>query len=237
MKVNAFDWERGLSADMIIFNSGELVMSQHATFSRRRVVQGVTIAASFALSVPALAAKMIVTPRQTTGPFYPRTLPLDSDNDLAQVQGRAESALGEITHIFGRITDPDGRALANSRVEIWQCDALGRYHHPRDGGGADPNFQGFGHTVTDNDGAYRFRTVKPVPYPGRAPHIHFGITGNGIERLTTQMYVKGHPLNTRDWLLNNVRDPRARNSLIVSLRAAPEVENGALAGNFDIVLG
>jgi len=122
-------------------------------------------------------------------------------------------------------------------VEIWQCDALGRYHHPQDRGGGDPNFQGFGHTVTDADGGYRFRTIKPVPYPGRAPHIHFAVMGGGLRRLTTQMYVAGHPLNQGDWILNSVGDIRARERLIVSLAPAADIEPGALAGQFDIVLG
>ena len=211
-------------------------MTETSLISRRHVIQGLSTIATFAFAVPAVAAKLIATPYQTTGPFYPESLPLDSDNDLVQVQGRTERAQGEVTHIFGRILDQEGRPLRWARVEIWQCDTLGHYHHPQDGGGADPNFQGFGHTVTGEEGAYRFRTIKPVPYPGRAPHIHFAVSGKGFHRLTTQMYVAGHPLNQRDWILNSVRDPLARENLIVSLRPAPQIEPGALAGTFDIVL-
>ena len=117
-------------------------------------------------------------------------------------------------------------------MEIWQCDTLGHYHHPRDGGSADPNFQGFGHTFAGEDGAYRFRTIKPVPYPGRAPHIHFAVFGKGFDRMTTQMYVAGNPLNQRDWILNSVRNTLARKKLIVSLGPAPQIEPGALVGTF-----
>ena len=211
-------------------------MTEFPAFSRRHIIQGLTLAASFAFAGPAVAARLITTPHQTTGPFYPESLPLDSDNDLVQVQGRTERAQGEVAHIFGRILDQEGRPLNRARVEIWQCDSLGHYHHPRDGGGAVPNFQGFGHTVTGEDGAYRFRTIKPVPYPGRAPHIHFAVSGKAFPRLTTQMYVAGHPLNQRDGILNSVRNTQARENLIVPLGPAPQIEPGTLAGTFDIVL-
>ena len=211
-------------------------MTKLRAVSRRHIIQGLTVAASFAFSGPAVAARLITTPHQTTGPFSPEILPLDSDNDLVQVQGRTERAQGEVAHIFGRILDQEGRPLRRARVEIWQCDTLGHYHHPRDGGGADPNFQGFGHTFAGEDGAYRFRTIKPVPYPGRAPHIHFAVSGKGFDRMTTQMYVAGHPFNQRDWILNSVRDTLARKKLIVSLGPAPQIEPGALVGTFDIVL-
>ena len=201
---------------------------------RRALGLGLALAAGGPLSALAGA---IPTPRQTTGPFYPERLPLDSDNDLVSVAGRAAPAAGPVTHLFGRVLDRAGRALSGLRVEIWQCDACGRYHHPRDRGGrADPNFQGYGQTATDAEGAYRFRTIKPVPYPGRTPHVHFAISGPGIDRLTTQMYLAGEPLNQRDGLFNRVRDPGARARLLVELAPAPNLEAAALAGRFDIVL-
>jgi len=205
-------------------------------FSRRQIIQSLSLTTGFALARPLRAAGFITTPHQTPGPFYPDILPLDSDNDLVQVQGRAEEARGEIIHIFGRILNREGQPLRRARVEIWQCDALGHYHHPRDGGGADQNFQGFGHTVTDESGTYRFRTIKPVSYPGRPPHIHFAISGHGAGRMTTQMYLAGHPLNQKDWILNSIRDPQAREKLIVPLKPAPQIEPNALTGTFDIVL-
>jgi protocatechuate 3,4-dioxygenase beta subunit len=191
-------------------------------------------------AVPAAAA-LPWTPGQTEGPFYPLELPLDSDNDLVRVEGRPERASGTILHLGGRVLDPDGRPVRGARVEIWQCDAFGVYHHPGDRGGpADPDFQGFGATEVTDDGAYRFRTIEPVPYPGRTPHIHFKIAGPGFEPLTTQMYVAGHPQNERDFLYRRL-DPKARDLVTVKLVPAPELEpsakSGARRASFDIVLG
>jgi protocatechuate 3,4-dioxygenase beta subunit len=121
-------------------------------------------------------------------------------------------------------------------VEIWQCDAMGRYRHPGDDRGPmDEGFQGFGRVLTGADGAYRFRTIRPVAYPGRTPHIHFAVLAPGLRRFITQMYIEGEPGNARDFLLNSVRDPEARARLIVPLPPSAE-EPGALAGRFDIVL-
>lgn len=208
--------------------------------SRRRLLTG----SLSALGVMALAvagrlpaAELLRTPAQSRGPFYPLRLPLDSDNDLVVVKGANGLAKGEISNVVGRVLNERGRPIEHARVEIWQCNANGRYHHVHDRGdrALDPNFQGYGQFVTGADGAYRFRTIKPVPYPGRAPHIHFTISGPGFEPLTTQMYVAGAPENARDWILNNVGDRRARASLIVEF--APRAETpGELVANFDIVL-
>jgi len=205
-------------------------------FSRRRIVAGVAASAAVsAISGPGWAA-LLPTARQTAGAFYPRTKPLDSDNDLVIVAGRSGRAKGTVLHLGGRVFDPGGRPVRGARVEIWQCDAFGRYHHPRDGGGGDPNFQGFGEDITDPDGVYRFRTIRPVRYTGRTPHIHFAVSGGGFGRMTTQMYVAGEPDNASDGILNSVRDPRARAALIVALNPAPDIEAGAVTGTFDIVL-
>jgi protocatechuate 3,4-dioxygenase beta subunit len=195
--------------------------------------------AALALCAPPLSAATSLprTPRQSPGPFYPATLPLDRDNDLVHVTGRPGTARGVITQLSGRIMDDGGRPISAARVEIWQCNAYGRYHHPRDGRSApiDENFQGYGQFTTGDDGYYRFRTIRPVPYPGRAPHIHFAITATGIESLTTQMYVAGEPRNARDGLLNSIRDDRARASLVVQLRPASGAPD-ELWGAFDLVL-
>ncbi len=184
-----------------------------------------------------LAAEAVLTPWQTTGPFYPIELPLDSDNDLVRVAGRDKPAEGVVTHIFGEVLGRDGRPLNGARVEIWQCDAQGRYHHPRDRGGrADPNFQGYGTMTTGAEAAFRFRTIRPVAYPGRTPHIHFAVRAEGMKPFSTQMYVEGEPLNATDGVLNRIRDPEARASVLVALRPAPEVEASALAGRFRIVV-
>jgi protocatechuate 3,4-dioxygenase beta subunit len=208
-------------------------------FARRRLIgAGLGLTAALSVGAKAGAARLIVTPRQSLGPFYPLEIPLDSNNDLARVEGRPAPATGRIAHVFGQVTDRNAVPLRDLRVEIWQCDAAGYYHHPHDRGGrADPNFQGYGRTVTDGDGGYRFRTIEPVPYPGRTPHIHFAISGPGIEPLITQMYLRDHPLNARDGLFNGVRDPQARESLTVAFAPAPEIEPDALAGSFNIVIG
>ena len=207
--------------------------------TRRRLVMSATAVAGLGV-LPAGAANLLPTPPQSTGPFYPLTLPLDADNDLVQIAGRPERAAGTILHLGGRVRGPDGRPVRGARIEIWQCDALGVYHHPRDRRGpADPNFQGFGTTAVTEDGAYRFRTIEPVPYPGRTPHIHFRITGAGFEPLVTQMYVSGHPLNAEDGLYRRLGE---RAELVtVRLEPAPDLEpqakSGAKRAVFDIVLG
>jgi protocatechuate 3,4-dioxygenase beta subunit len=184
------------------------------------------------------AAALLPTPAQTTGPFYPLTLPLDSDNDLVRVAGQAASASGTIAHVAGHVLDLNGRPVPGARVEIWQCDANGRYHDPRDDNPApeDLGFQGYGQTVTAADGGYRFRTIRPVPYPGRTAHIHFKISGQGLVGLVTQLYVAGEPGNAGDGVLNGV-DVTARERVIVPFLPAPEIENNALKAAFDIVLG
>ncbi|MEQ8354909.1 MAG: protocatechuate 3,4-dioxygenase [Kiloniellaceae bacterium] len=209
---------------------------------RRRslLTAGLGAAAGALLFVPRspLAAALPLTPRQTAGPFYPVEIPADSDRNLVQVAGRPAAAAGQVIEVHGQVRDDRGRPLAGGRVEIWQCDAFGRYHHPGDrGGGADPNFQGFGQSGLDSEGRYAFRTIKPVPYPGRAPHIHFAVAGPGVERLTTQMYLAGHPGNAGDFLYNAIRDRAARDSVTVAFEAAPQIAPGVEAGRFDLVLG
>ena len=213
-------------------------------FPRRRVLAA-SIAGAAALTLPAAlrglaAAALAPTPAQTEGPFYPLNYPADSDNDLVHVAGHAEPAKGTVTRVAGRILDPSGRPVPGARVEIWQCDANGRYHNVRDGDAGRPrdeNFQGFGQIVTDDAGGYRFVTIRPVPYPGRTPHIHFAVAVPGQPRFITQMYVAGEKLNDTDSVLLGVRDPAARTRLIVPLRPAPEIGREALAASFDIMLG
>lgn len=205
--------------------------------SRRAFLGAAGVSLSLA-ATPGLATSVWQrTPRQSLGPFYPSSLPLDSDNDLVHVAGRTGRARGTITHVSGRVMDDRGRVIPGTQVEIWQCNAFGRYHHPRDRRDApvDENFQGYGRYTTGEDGAYRFRTIRPVPYPGRTPHIHFAVRTPTGESLVTQMYVAGEPGNERDGLLNGVRDPRARASLIVELRPLPDAGD-ELAGIFDLVL-
>jgi protocatechuate 3,4-dioxygenase, beta subunit len=179
------------------------------------------------------------TPAQSEGPFYPRELPLDRDNDLTRVTGQSARARGEITELSGVVADVSGRALANVQVEIWQVNAFGRYHHPADTRDRplDPGFQGYGQTVTDEQGRYRFRTIQPVAYPGRAPHIHALLSGRGFRRLATQLYVAGAAENARDFLLGSISDRALRESLIVNFEPRPSTDGIATrAARFDIVL-
>jgi protocatechuate 3,4-dioxygenase beta subunit len=140
-----------------------------------------------------------LTPRQTEGPFYPVALPADSDFDLL-AQGGTRYAKGQPTWLEGTVTDAAGRPVKDAVVEIWQCDEQGHYHHPGDGGRADPAFQGFGKVSVGAGGDYRFRTIRPARYSGRAPHIHVKVKLGQRELLTTQLYVAGDSGNERDFL-------------------------------------
>jgi protocatechuate 3,4-dioxygenase beta subunit len=196
------------------------------------------LGAALLLPLPAFAQQRIATPRQTQGPFYPVTLPADTDADLVRVQGAAAQAMGTVAHLRGRVTDTAGSAIPGALVEIWQCDSQGIYRHPRapDTARFDANFQGYGRVLTDATGAYAFRTLRPAPYPGRTPHIHVQVTRPGGGTLVTQMYVAGEPLNDRDGLLNRIRDPRARDAIIIPFIPADRIEARALLAQFDIVL-
>lgn len=211
-------------------------------FTRRRILgQAAYLAAGAATAMTGLSAVAqigIPTPKQPLGPFYPDEIPLDQDNDLLQVGNRPGRALGQATEVYGQVRRADGQALKGAAVEIWQCDFYGRYIHSRDAsrGRRDKNFQGFGRAITDENGLYRFRTIRPVAYPGRTPHIHFLVRSDATERFVTQMYVEGEPDNRRDGLLNRVSDPAQRQALIVPLTPDPALGENVLSGRFDIVV-
>lgn len=145
------------------------------------------------------AARPRPTPSQTEGPFYPTRLPADADNDLLR-NGALRYTRGRPAWLEGTLRDLDGKPLQGAQVEIWQCDEDGHYDHPGDGGRQDPAFQGFGRTVVDADGRWRFRTIRPAPYSGRTPHIHVKVRMGQRALLTTQLYVEGDPGNDRDFL-------------------------------------
>jgi protocatechuate 3,4-dioxygenase beta subunit len=215
-------------------------MIRGTSVSTRRGFLGRVAATGAVLAVRgAFANELLLTPRQMEGPFYPDKLPLDTDNDLLIVNDGITPAVGEITHLSGRILDARGEPIRNALVEIWQVDSKGAYLHSRSGNreSRDGNFQGFGRFLTGSTGDYYFRTVKPVPYPGRTPHIHFAIKMKGRDKFTTQCYVKGEPGNERDGVLRSIRDPQARESVIVDFTPIPESRIGELAARFDIVLG
>ena len=139
------------------------------------------------------------TPSQTEGPFYPVEFPKDSDFDLLR-NGNLSYPLGQAAWLEGSVSDLAGRPVGGAVVEIWQCDEAGHYHHAGDGGRADNRFQGFGRVTAGADGLYRFRTIKPVAYGGRTPHIHVKVKLGRRELLTTQLYVANDPGNARDFL-------------------------------------
>jgi protocatechuate 3,4-dioxygenase beta subunit len=185
------------------------------------------------------AEELTRTPAQTEGPFYPDKMPLDTDNDLLIINDGITPAVGEITHLGGKILDARGDPIRNAVVEIWQVDHHGAYLHTgssnRDR--KDANFQGFGRFLTGSTGEYYFRTIKPVPYPGRTPHIHFAIKMKGQEKFTTQCYVKGEPQNERDGIYRSVRDPKARDAITVDFQPLEGSRIGELSARFDVVLG
>lgn len=187
----------------------------------------------------AFADELTRTPPQTEGPFYPNKLPLDTDNDLIILNDSLNPAVGEITHLTGRILDLRGDPVRGAVVEIWQCDHNGAYIHSGSGNAEkrDGNFQGFGRFLTASAGEYYFRTIKPVPYPGRAPHIHFKIKRAGKELLTTQCYIKGEPGNERDGIYRSITDSKARAAISVSFDPIKSSRVGELSARFDIVLG
>ena len=215
----------------------------NSPLSRRGFLTSAAVAATSPLWTVrgAFAEELIKTPGQTEGPFYPNKLPLDTDNDLLVINDGITPAVGEITHLTGKVLDAKGNPLKNAVVEIWQCDANGVYLHTADSNGKkdkqDKNFQGFGRFVTGGTGEYYFRTIKPVPYPGRTPHIHFKVKQGRKDLLTTQLYVKGHQGNERDGIWKGVRDEKQRNAITVDFEKVKGSKLGELAAHFVIVLG
>ena len=195
-------------------------------------------AAFFAPGV--LAENLVQTPLQTEGPFYPDKLPLDTDNDLLIINDSITPAVGEITHLSGRILDRRGDPIRNAVVEIWQVDNNAAYLHTKSDNYAkrDKNFQGFGRFVTASSGEYYFRTIKPVLYPGRlAPHIHYAVKVKGRDKFTTQCYIKGHPGNQKDLVVKAIKEPKARELVMVDFIPVKSSRVGELSARFDIVLG
>jgi protocatechuate 3,4-dioxygenase beta subunit len=215
-------------------------MTQLLMLPSRRLFLGSLAFSAAAFAVPgAFAEDLVKTPPQTEGPFYPNRLPLDTDNDLLIINDSITPAVGEITHLTGKVLDAKGNPVKNALIEIWQCDGTGVYLHTDDSTGKkrDTNFQGFGRFMTSSTGEYYFRTIKPVPYPGRTPHIHFKIKKGSKELLTTQCYIKGHPGNHRDGIYRSIRDAKARESVTIAFEKIPDSKVGELAASFNIVLG
>lgn len=174
---------------------------------------------------------------------WPRERILETDADLTRQS--SGTPLGERIIVSGRVIDEDGRPVPNSLVEIWQCNAAGRYSHRKDQHDApiDPHFRGFGKTLTDDEGRYRFVSIKPGPYPWRnhpnawrPSHIHFSLFGNAYaQRLITQMYFPDDPLFPYDPILGGVPEA-ARPRLISTFDLGLTIEGFGLGFRFDIVL-
>ena len=202
--------------------------------TRRKLMLG--LSGLIAAGASGTAAALMPTPRQSSGPFYPVTLPLDDDNNLTEIAGQPGKAKGIISDVSGRIIDINGNPLHDLRIEIWQCDANGRYRHPREQAARAPdeNFQGHGFTNTDAQGLYRFRTIRPVPYPGRTPHIHIAVFPDGESPFVTQLYIAGEERNATDFLYNDVPVDKRH---LVTAEFKPSTAPGAeQQASFDIIL-
>jgi protocatechuate 3,4-dioxygenase beta subunit len=210
--------------------------------TRRRFLRGLGLGGVFLGVRGTFAEALTLTAAQTEGPFYPDHLPLDTDNDLLLINDAATPALGEVTYLSGRVLDGRGAPVRNAVVEIWQSDAAGIYRHTGDDKEdrqkrRDVNFQSFGRFLTGSSGEYLFRTIKPVKYPGRAPHIHVKVKRSGKELLCTQCYIDGEPANEKDPVYLGIQDPKARASVSVPFQHQAGAAAGELAARFDIVLG
>jgi len=207
--------------------------------ARRDFLRKVALGAAFFAVPGAFADALTRTPRQTEGPFYPDHLPLDTDNDLIVLNNSATPAMGTVTWLSGRILDEHGDPVRNALVEIWQADNNGAYIHTKSGNAnhRDQNFQGFGRFLTGSSGEYVFRTIRPVPYPGRTPHIHLAVRLKGKKELITQCYIKGHELNEKDGVYMGIKDLKQRESVSLDFKPLPNSAAGELAARWDVVLG
>jgi protocatechuate 3,4-dioxygenase, beta subunit len=212
----------------------------NGVFNRRNLLRGgLALGASAFLVRGAYAEELSRTPSLTEGPFYPPKLPLDTDNDLLVINDGITPAVGEVTHLSGRVLSTSGEPMRNVVVEIWQCDAKGVYlaQAEDEADRRDSNFQGFGRFMTSSTGEYYFRTIKPVPYPGRTPHIHVKLKKAGQELLTTQFFINGHPQNRTDGIFQDAGGPLDRELVLVDFKPMQDSKIGELVARMDLVLG
>jgi protocatechuate 3,4-dioxygenase beta subunit len=210
--------------------------------TRRQLLRGMAFGMAGA-AIPGAFAEALETAATGDGPFYPDRMPLDTDNDLLIVNDGITPAVGEITHLTGRLLAENGLPIRNAFIEIWQADSHGSYIHTggRNDGKIDANFQGYGRFLTDADGRYYFRTIKPVPYTllgqFRAPHVHFAVSKSGRRIMATQALVKGHEANRGDLITERLKDPDLLETLMVEYRPLAGSRLGELTATFDIRLG
>lgn len=225
-------------------------MSNRSGLSRRDLLGAGMVLPLAALAVPATASagSCGLTPRQTSGPFYPLYDQLDKDVDLTQLVGHDEPASGLVIRVQGQVLDEHCKPVVGALVDLWQADSNGRYSHPGDPNPArrDPDFQGWGQAVTDAEGRYSFKTVKPAAYPlefldgrpderagYRTPHIHFRVSKRGYRELTTQMYFAGEALNDADIVLRRVPAAERARVVISPTVTAPK---GSPVFRFDVTI-
>jgi len=200
------------------------------TLQRRHFLAGAAGTLLTPLAVAQSASSAVrVSPSQTLGPFYPRNAgerPAETDADLLRIEGDRVLTKGVPIYLTGRVLDRRGHPLTNAAVEIWQCDANSVYHHPAGGAEAerDPNFQGYGVTRTDAGGTFHFRTIKPIAYPGRTPHIHIRVQASGASAFATQLYLPDDPGNRRDFLFSRLS---AEDQAALTLKFDPTPAAGA----------
>jgi protocatechuate 3,4-dioxygenase beta subunit len=211
--------------------------------TRRRFLTSLSVGAAAAFGTRGAFAQALATAVTGDGPYYPDRLPLDTDNDLLIINDGITPAVGEIAHFGGRLFAENGAPVRAAVIEIWQSDVNGSYIHTegRNDGKLDGNFQGYGRFLTDAEGRYYFRTIKPVPYTlqgqFRAPHIHVAVSKGGQRIMATQAMVKGHEANEGDLVTRRITDPALLETLMVEYRPLPGSTLGELTGNFDIRLG
>ena len=206
-------------------------------WDRRRFLTQASLGAVAFLTPGAFAEALQRTPRQTEGPFFPDQLPLDTDNDLLIINDNLTPGVGQVTHLSGIVKDLKGNPIRNALVEIWQVDGNGVYLHskaPKEN--QDKNFQGYGRFSTDSKGRYYFRTVKPVTYPGRAPHIHVAVSKQGKRLLTSQCYIEGEEKNSQDFLYQKLKAP-AQKLLTVDFKPLPNSQTHELTAKWNLIIG
>ncbi|MDB6139975.1 MAG: intradiol ring-cleavage dioxygenase, partial [Verrucomicrobiaceae bacterium] len=211
----------------------------HIPFSRRRLLRSLAIASAGFTTQGAFAEALLLTPRQTEGPYYPDHLPVDQDSDLIHVTGDSAAALGTVTNFGGRLLNAGGKPISSASIELWQADNNGCYIHSRgtqNGKERDSHFQGFGKVTTNEKGEYRFRTIMPGLYTGRTRHYHIAVMKNGKRMLTTQLYIAGESHNDHDGVLNGVKDEAQRLSVIREFKPV-STESKELVAAWDIVMG
>lgn len=220
-------------------------MKSARPLSRRRFLLNTSVAVGGTLLAGAgssvLARALMPTPGEIMGPFYPVRKPLDQDADLTMISGKPGRAKGQVIQLMGQVLNLNGDPVEGARIELWQANMHGRYDHPSDANTAplDPNFHGYAVQHADAQGRYRFKTIKPGAYPAagnwtRPPHIHFDIVG-GNDRLVTQLYFAGEPLNDKDRLLQDVANQEA--VIVELLPPTEDLEADSRIAVWNVVLG